>query len=202
MKREEKLQKKRALVIGGPSGVGESTVTQAILATHPIFTRLITATTRLPQKRDGREERHGIDYYFFKKKEFLQEIKKGTIVEWQNTRNGVYYGTYKPELEKKLRAGRCVIINPDVVGARYFKEHYNAATIFLMPESIGSLRKRQLARKTDISEDELKKRLQYARYEIKHESPFYDYIVVNKDGKLDSTLKAVERILIKEKYPL
>src|SRR3989339_456455 len=202
MEQKKAVREKRALVIGGPSGVGQSTITQAIIAAHPTFARLISATTRPPQERDGRKEKHGVDYYFFTEKRFLAEIKKGNMLEWQNTRSSVYYGTYKPELDKKFQAGYCVIINPDIVGARYFKKYYNATTIFLMPESVEALRKRQLIRKPDISEDELEKRLQYASYEIEHESPFYDHIVLNEDGKLDVTLKTVEKILDKEKYPL
>ena len=36
-------------------------------------------------------------------------------------------------LDKKLKAGLNVIVNPDVVGAKYYKKKYNATAIFLMP---------------------------------------------------------------------
>lgn len=191
------LKAKKALVIGGPTGVGESTITKHIIKAYPkIFVRLITATTRKPRLK----EKYGVDYYFFSEEKFKDEIKKGNILEWQNTRQGIYYGTYKPELEKQLKKGLTVIINQDIVGAKYFKKNYNATTIFIMPESMESLKKRQLDRNPNISPKKLKERLDYAQYEIKNESTFYDYRVFNLYNKLDKTVQEVLNILRKEGY--
>lgn len=188
---------KKALVIGGPTGVGESTITKRIIKAYPkIFVRLVTATTRKPRLN----EKQGIDYYFFSEKQFKEEIKKGNILEWQNTRKGIYYGTYKPELEKQFKKGLTVIINQDIVGAKFFKKNYNATTIFIMPESIESLRKRQLDRNPDMSPNKLKERLDYACYEIKNESDFYDYCILNLYGKMDKTMQEVISVLKKEGY--
>src|SRR3989338_3426118 len=82
----------------GPTGSGESAVTAEIIKRYPIFKRLVTATTRPPRLR----ERTGVDYYFFSAEEFQREISKGNILKCQNNRNGFYYGSYRPDLEKKL----------------------------------------------------------------------------------------------------
>jgi guanylate kinase len=190
-------KRKTVLVIGGPSGVGESTITKKIIERFPIFKRLVTATTRKP--RLG--EKNRVDYYFFSKNKFLAEIKKGNIIEYTYIKNrDVYYGSYKPDLGKKLRQGYKVIVNPDIVGARYYKKHYQATTIFLKPDSMANLKKRQLARNPGISSDELKKRLIYAREEIKKEAPFYDYIVINRQGEMGKTIGNIIKILKKEGY--
>ncbi len=194
---EKHNKEKNILVIGGPSGVGESTITKEIIKRFPIFTRLVTATTRKP--RLGEKDK--VDYYFFSKDKFLAEIKKGNIIEYTYIKNrDVYYGSYKPDLEKKLRQGYKIIVNPDIVGARYYKKHYQATTIFIKPDSMANLKKRQLARNPNIDPDELKKRLTYAREEIEKEAPFYDYIVVNRQGEMEKTIEKIVKILKKEKY--
>lgn len=188
---------KRALVIGGPTGVGESTITKKVVEKYPeVFVRLITATTRDPRP----QEKDKVDYYFFTEEKFKSEIKNGNILEWQNTRNGVFYGTYKPELEKQLKKGLIVIINPDIIGAEYFKNNHNATTLFLMPESMKSLRKRILSRNPDISPEKLNKRLEYAEHELKNESSFYDYKILNSYGKMDVAINNIVKILKKEGY--
>jgi len=192
------MEPKKILVIAGPTGSGESTVTKKIIEQHPIFTRLVTATTRAPRKR----EKNGRDYYFFSEQKFKREIVAGNIIEYQNTRNGVYYGSYKPDLKNKLKHGYNIIINPDIVGAKFYKKHYKATTIFIMPDSFANLEKRLRGRDQNATENQIQARLKYARQEIKKESPFYDYIVVNKQNKLEKTVSQVIAILKKEKYIL
>jgi len=189
---------KRILVIAGPTGVGESTITKTIIKKYPIFTRLIAATTRKPRA----QEKHKVDYYFLSEEQFKQEIKKGNIIEYQNTRNKIYYGSWGPDLKKKLKQGYNIITNLDVAGARFYKNNYNAATIFIAPESIKDLKQRLLARQPDIPAAKLRARLAYARYELKEESPFYDYIVINQQNQLVKAIKEVEEIIKKEGYKL
>lgn len=190
---------KRVLIIAGPTGSGESTITKAIISRHPIFTRLVTATTRAPRLN----EQDTVDYYFMDVDTFKKAVTKGDILEHTFVPGrDVYYGTYKPDLEKKLAEGRNIIVNPDVVGARYYKEHYNATTVFIKTESVEMLRDRLVSRDPDISETELEQRLEAAQYELDHEESFYDYVVINKNGELETAVAEVEDILKKEGYPL
>ena len=192
-------KEKKILVIGGPTGVGESTITNKIIKKYPIFTRLVTATTREPRLN----EKNGIDYYFFSKNKFLNEVRAGNIIEHTYIKErDVYYGSYKPDLNKKISQGYNIIVNPDAVGAKYYKKHYDAATIFIMPDSMENLRKRQLARNPKIFPAELKKRLDYAKYEIKNEAEFYNFSVINKQGKLKEAIAEVKIIIKKEGYDL
>jgi len=188
----------KILVIAGPTGSGESTVTKKIMEQYSIFKRLVTATTRAPRER----EKNKRDYYFFSEQQFKREIAAGNIIEYQNTRNGVYYGSYKPELENKLKRGYNIIVNPDIVGAKFYKRYYGATTIFIMPDSFANLEKRLRGRDKNATEDQIQARLKYARQEVKQESPFYDYIVVNKQNKIDETVKKVIKIIKKENYLL
>lgn len=191
--------KKRVLVISGPTGVGESTITNEIIKRYSMFTRLITATTREPRLN----EKNGKDYYFFSKEKFFNEIKNGNIIEYAHIKKrDVYYGSYKQNLEDVLKKGYNIIVNPNIVGAKYYKKNFNAITIFIKPDSFTNLKKRQLARNPNISESELKKRLDNAKYETENEAFFYDYIVVNKQNQLKKTVDKIEYIIKKEKYSL
>jgi guanylate kinase len=188
------MQKSNIFIISGPTGCGESTITNAIIKKLPKFTRLITATTRQPRLN----EKNGVDYYFFSKQEFKNEIKKGNILEHTYIKNrDTYYGTYKPDLENNLNNGINVIVNPDIVGTIFFKKNYGATTIFIKPESIESLKKRLIGRDPNISQTELKKRLENAENEIKNEEKFYDVTVINEYGKLSKAVEEVTEIIKK-----
>lgn len=182
----------KIVVIAAPTGGGESTITNEIIRRFSSFKRLVTATTRKPRNNEKNE----IDYYFFSKEKFKDEIKKGNIIEYTYIRNRqAYYGSYKPNLEKKLKRGYNVIINPDAVGAKYYKKNYQAVTIFIKPDSLKSIRKRLIHRDNNIKPIELKRRLKNASDEIKKESRFYDYIVINRQGKLNEAIKMVVKII-------
>ena len=182
----------KVIVIAAPTGGGESTITNAIINLFPSFKRLVTATTRKMRKN----EKHGIDYYFISKNKFKTEIAKGNIIEHTYVKNRkAYYGSFKPDLEKKLKSGYNVIVNPDVVGAKYYKKYYNAITIFIRPDSLASIEKRLISRDGNIKLSELKKRLKNADDEIKNESHFYDFIVINRQGKLNQAIKEAIKII-------
>lgn len=192
-------KQKKILIISGPTGVGESTITKTIIKNYPIFKRLITATTRKPRLK----EKNKIDYYFFSEKKFKKELKNKNILEYTYVKSrNVFYGSYKHDLKNKLKKNFNIIINPDIVGSKYYKKNYNATTIFIMPESIKDLRTRIKKRDPRITNLELKKRLEHAKKEIKQEADFYDYIVINKQGELKKAIEDVKKIIKKECYKL
>lgn len=188
------MPKSNIFIISGPTGTGESTITKEIIKKFPNFTRLVTATSRSPRLN----EKNSVDYYFFSKPEFETEIKAGNILEHTYVENrDVYYGTYKKDLEEKVQKGFNIIINPDIVGTKFYKENYGAITIFIKPESLDDLKKRLVRRDPEISPDELQKRLINAASEIKNDEHFYDYSIINKDGELDQAIAQTAEIIKK-----
>lgn len=192
-------KQRQVVIIAGPTGCGESTITKEILSRFPNTTRLVTATTRPP--RSGEELNK--DYYFFTEQEFKEKEAQGEILEsTYNEPRGVYYGTYAPDLNGKIAAGKIVIVNPDIVGAKYYKEHNDAVTIFIKAENIDVLVERIRARNPEMSEEELALRRQNAEAEIRDEEPYYDYVVLNRNGGLDEAVNEVVSILKTEGYNL
>ncbi|MBI5456785.1 hypothetical protein HY969_03500 [Candidatus Kaiserbacteria bacterium] len=190
---------KQVVVLAGPSGSGKNAVISAIMARHSNVARLVTATTRV--MRPG--EQDGVDYHFFSQEQFDSEMNAGKIPEHRfvpalNT----YYGTYLPDLEKKLAEGKTLFAQVDIEGARLMKERYGATTIFIMPESMEQFRGRLRARNPEWSAKEFEERMKISEEEIRMHSPQYDYRVVNADGALQQTVQEVIDILKKEGYNL
>lgn len=186
------MNKSKIFIIAGPTGVGESVITRGIINKFSNFTRLVTATTRSPRL----SEKNEVDYYFFSKQEFEDAIRRGEILEYTYIKNrDTYYGSYKKDLEEKLNKGLNVIVNLDVVGAKFYKENYGAVTIFIKPASLEDLKKRLTRRDPGISQEELEKRLINAENEIKNEESFYDYSVVNEEGRLDEAIQKTAEII-------
>ncbi|MEA2006973.1 MAG: hypothetical protein U9O20_02320 [Patescibacteria group bacterium] len=193
------MTENKVVIISGPTGVGENAIVEEIKKRYSNFVRLVTATTRKPRLN----EKNMVDYYFFSNDEFLEEVEKGNIPEYQNSRDeDVYYGTYLPELESKLNERLNVIVTTDITGTKYFKKNHKATTIFILPDSMKNLRKRHLKRDPDVSVERLEKRLEYAQYEIDNEKSFYDYEVVNAQDQLSKTVDDIIEILKKENYKI
>ena len=82
----------------------------------------------------------------------------------------------------------------------FFKKKYRATAIFLKAESLLMIKKRLLGREPNMSLIELKKRLDNATKEIKKEEKYYDYVIINRQNKINETIKKIESILKKEGY--
>ena len=164
---------KYLFVVSGPSGVGKDTVMGRLRADHPEFEKTVSATTRAP--RAGEAE--GVNYYYRSEEAFRQMVESGEILE-SNFYNGAYYGTLKAEVEKRMAAGKVVLLNIDVHGAANIKRLYPGSTIiFLLPPSWEVLEARLRGRGTD-DEASIRRRLDIAREELSHAEEF-DLQIVN-----------------------
>ncbi len=191
---------KRVVVIAGPSGSGKNAVIEEIMKSRPNCARLVTATTRA--MRPGEQE--GVDYYYLSKEQFEAALKEGQIPEHRFVPElGTYYGTYLPDLEKKLtKPGLIIFAQVDIEGARLLKELYGATTFFIMPENLDQFRGRLLARDPEWSSKELSARMKITEEEIRVHAPQYDYHVVNADGRLKEAADEIVAILRKEGYTI
>lgn len=167
---------KYLFVVSGPSGVGKDTVMARLRADHPEIEKTVSATTRAP--REGEAE--GVNYYYRSEAAFKQLIEAGEVLEY-NYYNGNYYGTLRTEVERRMAAGKLVLLNIDVHGAANIKRLYPGSTIvFLLPPSAQELEARLRGRGTE-TEQAIQKRLARAVEEMGYASD-YDETVVNDDA--------------------
>ncbi len=163
---------KYLFVVAGPSGVGKDSVMNRLRAEHPEIEKTVSATTRAP--RAGEAE--GVNYYYRTEEEFHRLQEAGEILE-SNYFNHNYYGTLKAEVDRRIAAGKTVLLNIDVHGAANIKRLYPGSTIiFLLPPSWEVLEQRLRGRGTD-SEADVANRLSIAKEELSHAGEFDAWIV-------------------------
>jgi guanylate kinase len=131
----------RAVVITGPSGVGKGTLIRSLRERMPDLELSVSATTRRP--RAG--ETHGVDYHFLAPEEFARRVEAGEFVEHADYA-GARYGTLRSELETRTAAGRPVVLEIELQGARQVRETLpSAVQVFIAPPSLEALRAMALA---------------------------------------------------------
>jgi len=161
------------VVLSGPSGVGKSTVVKALRAEHPEVWLSVSATTRFP--RPG--ETHGVHYRFVSREEFAELVESGGLLEWAEFA-GNLYGTPRQPVLDHLAAGRPVVLEIDLQGARQVRTVMPAAKlVFLAPPSWDELVRRLTGRGTEDAAV-VEKRLAVARDELAAE-PEFDVTLVN-----------------------
>ncbi len=182
------------VIISAPSGAGKDTVIDRLLELAAVRDAVVyvTATSRPPR----RGETEGKHYYFYAPEKFRDEIEAGNFLEWSMV-HGDFKGVRRDALADTLSQHRVVIVKPEPQGMRKIKALLpEALTVFIMPPSVESLRRRLVTRGTETPE-QLELRLRNAEIEMAA-TPEYDYVVVNEDGKIDETVKQIASIIEKE----
>lgn len=180
------------VIISAPSGAGKDSSIERLVKKLPDAVVYVTATSRKP--RPG--EIHGKHYYFYSPEKFREEIEEGNFLEWSMV-HGEFKGVRRDVLGDTLRSHKIVIVKPDPQGMRKIKSQLpEALTIFIMPPSVESLKRRLDTRGTETPEQR-EIRLRNAEIEMAA-APEYDYVVVNEDGKIDETVDQIAEIIKKE----
>lgn len=174
----------RLIVLAGPTAVGKGTVATHLQAHHPDILLSVSATTRSP--RPG--EVDGVHYFFVDDDEFDRMIADDELLEHAVVHNRHRYGTPRAPIEKALAAGRTVLLEIDLQGARQVRAaEPSAMLVFLLPPSWAELVNRLIGRGTEGAEEQTR-RLKTAKRELAAQSEF-DHTVVNDD--VESAASAV-----------
>lgn len=183
----------KIFIISGPSRSGKNCIIKALLRRRSLnLEKVITATSRL--KRSG--EKDGRDYYFLTDGAFQERIKQEYFLEWAKLRGGQYFGTPKAELKRITAKKKNIIMTIDVQGAKQVaKMRDDIVRIFIKPDSVQNIKKRMKI--AGFSKEQIAIRLNDMKRELK-EARYYDYAVVNREGKLSDAIDEVAGIIKKK----
>jgi guanylate kinase len=163
--------------LAGPSGVGKSSIVSALRAKLPELFFSVSATTRDPRP----SEVEGRDYHFVGPAGFDKLVAGDELLEWAEIHGGLQRsGTPRRPVEDALAAGRPVLVEVDLNGARAIKAAMpEVVTVFVEPPSYAELERRLRGRGTE-SEAQFARRLATAREELAARTEF-DVALVNDD---------------------
>ncbi len=178
------------IVLSGPSAVGKSSVVRCLRDRVPDLHFSVSITTRAP--RPG--EADGVDYSFVTPERFQELIDDGALLEWAEIHGGLHRsGTPAQPVREATEAGRPVLIEVDLAGARAVKQSMPEATlVFLAPPSWEELESRLAGRGTESAEV-MARRLDTAKAELAAQNDF-DVVVVNSD--LESACTELVSLLV------
>ena len=166
----------RLTVLAGPTAVGKGTVSTFIRENYPDVLLSVSATTRSP--RPG--EIDGVHYYFVSDDEFDRMIEARELLEWATVHNSYRYGTPRPPIDAALAAGKRVLLEIDLQGARQVRAVMpEALLVFLLPPTWEELVRRLIGRGTESTEEQ-QRRLDTAKVELAAQDEF-DARVVNTE---------------------
>jgi len=175
-------------IIAAPSGAGKTSLVNALLKKDARLALSISHTTRSP--RPG--EIDGQHYHFVSEAKFERMVGAGDFMEHARVFDH-FYGTNRHTVAGQLEQGRDVILEIDWQGARQVRAVFpDCCSIFIIPPSLGSLRKRLEGRGQD-SEEVIQRRMRDAQAEISHWDEF-EYLVVNDDfnAALDELMSIID----------
>lgn len=162
-------------VVAAPSGTGKTTVCRRVVERDDRISFSVSHTTR--RKREG--EVDGRDYFFVDEPEFRRLEAEGEFLEWAEY-NAHLYGTSWKSIDRGLAAGRELLLEIEVQGARQVRARRpDARLIFLLPPSMEELERRLQGRGTDSAE-EVRRRLEVANHELEAIGDF-EFAVTNDD---------------------
>jgi len=163
-------------ILSAPSGAGKTTIYREALKRIAGLEFSVSLTTRAP--REGEAE--GIDYHFVSEEEFKRRKSSGELAESARVFESSY-GTPRGPLDAAVTAGRDILLEIDIQGARQIRTIYpdDSVTVFVLTPTFADLEERLRGRGTE-EESKIQNRLLEARSEAEA-YPEYDYLIVNSD---------------------
>jgi guanylate kinase len=183
-------------IISAPSGSGKSTLVGQLRSLVAGLEFSVSYTTRALR---GSEE-NGREYYFTNRPTFERMIANDEFLEWAEVFGKDYYGTARTALSHAHATGKDLLLDIDVQGAAQVMDKLpEAVSIFVVPPSPEVLERRLRNRSEadhGTSEEEIERRLQQARSELKR---VWDYKYALVNDALDQAVAEMRAIVLYER---
>jgi len=182
---------KNVLILAGPSGVGKTTVAEALLNKEGSEYSLVRSITTREKRGDGFDD----EYIYSDREEFLRRVEGGEILEYTEYA-GQLYGTPRSEIERILSEGKTPLLILDLNGVVSFSKNkgdLSPCAIYVLA-GVATLNMRLIERyradkKFNFVLRSLSNKIDFKRMK-KLISLFY--YVADNSGELDSTRQSVE----------
>ena len=163
-------------ILSAPSGAGKTTIYREALKKIAGLEFSVSLTTRAPRP----DEAEGIEYRFVSVEEFRRRKSSGELAESARVFESLY-GTPRGPLDAAINAGRDILLEIDIQGARQIRAIYpdDSVGVFVLSPSFEDLEQRLRGRGTE-DEAKIQDRLLKARGEAEA-YPEYDYLIVNSE---------------------
>ena len=183
-------------IISAPSGSGKSTLVAQVRSLVEGLDFSVSYTTRAPRgsETDGRE------YHFIRRETFERMVADGEFLEWAEVFGKHYYGTARSALDHARAAGKDLLLDIDVQGAKQVMQTLpDAVSIFILPPNpqVLEMRLRNRSQAEHMtSEEEIARRLQQARKELEQ---VWDYKYALVNGVLDQATAEMRAVVLYER---
>jgi guanylate kinase len=179
------------VLVVGTSGSGKGALMKRARELHHEIIFPVSCTTRA--MRPG--ETDGEAYHFVTEDEFTRRIESGEFLEWASY-GGYRYGTLASEIVPALSAGKLVLREVEVQGARNIRKLLppeNITVIYIYAGPWENL-ERRIRGRAPISEEDLTARQHHYEDEQSFKAEA-TYVVDNPDGKFKEADAAFEHII-------
>jgi len=177
------------VVISGPSGVGKTTLVDALLARRSLpLRRAVTATTREPRPGEAPE----VSYQFWTREQFEEALAHNEMLESAEVHGKDFYGTPRSEVDPHRERGTGVLLVIDVQGAGQVRARYpnDHLSVFVYLPTFDDLERRLRGR--GEAEESIRRRLHTAHQELARKDE-YDRAIEN--GELTAATDELEAII-------
>jgi guanylate kinase len=182
--------KGRIFLIDGPSGTGKSTLLRKLLDVpeyNLVYCKRVT--TRSPRPDDAGHS----DYEFVSQERFSELAARHELAEYANFLFGMSYGLPRLPVEEVIESGRNALAITNLGTYEQVKAVWPDSVLILLISPVEEIEARLRARGSN-TEEQIAERLDNARRALLL-APYYDYVLPNRQGKLDRTIKELGRII-------
>ncbi|CAG9540346.1 unnamed protein product [Cercopithifilaria johnstoni] len=184
---------RRVVVLLGVPGVGRRTLKTMLLNHLPqYFAAAIPYTSRAPRPN----ELEGREYYFRTKKEMLERIRAGDMIEWGEMHEQLY-GTSLETIRSCIRSGRVCLLDCEPKALRrLYNAEFMPLVVLIAPPEIGIFRQINKLRLRPYTEEEMEGYIRENKELMKSNyAKMFHIVLVNRN--LDDTFNRLMEILSK-----